>query len=177
MAAGKCKQFFLLLWKNWIIQRRKICCTVTEIVVPVLLSLILVLMRQSWDIEYERDVTVWPSFDVDALPYSAQFMPVRDETWSDDVRIGPPSSVDGGLQVDRGDHFDHAQYDTLQPPVARSLVYAPDTPRTQQLMTSVTQRLQLNQSGACTCVYGSRISLNIMVPGTPHAYCRDNTKK
>ena len=161
MAAGKCKQFVLLLWKNWIIQRRKICCTVTEIVVPVLLSLILVLIHLSWHTEHRRDVTTWTSFDVDALKDSAHhyYVVKRD-------RNGSRDAMKTGWSY-RSDRI----------PVARSLVYAPDTPLTQQLMTSVTQRLQLNQSGGCTCVYGSRMSLDIMVRGTPHAYCRDNTKK
>ena len=157
MAAGKGKQFVLLLWKNWMIQRRKICCTVTEIIVPVLLSLILVLIHLSWHTEHRRDVTTWTSFDVDALKDSAHhyYVVKRD-------RNGSRDAMKTGWSY-RSDRI----------PVARSLVYAPDTPLTQQLMTSVTQRLQLNQSGTLVCFGQGHFSVSIAWAVHAYLLCRN----
>lgn len=59
MAAGKPKQFLLLLWKNFIIQKRKKCCTIFEILIPLLLVIILVLIRLPIKKEAHPEATVW----------------------------------------------------------------------------------------------------------------------
>ena len=64
MAAGQKKQFLLLVWKNWIIQKRKILCTVCEICVPILLSVLLVLLRLEFKVKQHDSVTSWDSFQV-----------------------------------------------------------------------------------------------------------------
>ena len=56
-------QFLLLFWKNWIIQKRKVCCTIIEVAIPVALALILFLIRQLVDIENVGN-TIWENFDV-----------------------------------------------------------------------------------------------------------------
>ena len=68
MAAGLGRQFLLLFWKNWIIQKRKICCTVTEFVVPLVLIFILVLIRIAVDSDNIDEGRHWPAFNVSSLP-------------------------------------------------------------------------------------------------------------
>ena len=66
MAAGKGMQFLLLFWKNWIIQKRKVCCTIIEVAIPVALALILFLIRQQVDIENVGN-TIWSNFDIETI--------------------------------------------------------------------------------------------------------------
>ena len=68
MAAGKGRQFLLLFWKNWVIQKRKVCCTITELLIPMFLALILVLIRLAVDADQKTDPITWADFDVNDLP-------------------------------------------------------------------------------------------------------------
>ena len=68
MAAGLGKQFLLLFKKNWIIQKRKVCCTIVEIAVPIFLAMVLVLIRYFVAVEDIKDAITWADFDVDSLP-------------------------------------------------------------------------------------------------------------
>ncbi|KAL3853222.1 hypothetical protein ACJMK2_016778 [Sinanodonta woodiana] len=43
------KQFVLLLWKNFVLQKRKVCVTVFEIIIPIAFALILVFIRSLSD--------------------------------------------------------------------------------------------------------------------------------
>ncbi|CAG2244712.1 ABCA3 [Mytilus edulis] len=57
MASGG--QFLLLMWKNWTLQKRKICVTVFEILLPLFFGIILVLIRLLVDpTDYPQD-TIW----------------------------------------------------------------------------------------------------------------------
>ena len=59
MALGS--QFLLLLWKNWTLQKRKVCVTIFEILLPLFFGIILVLIRLLVKTtDYPND-TVWPS--------------------------------------------------------------------------------------------------------------------
>lgn len=58
-------QLLLLLWKNFVLQKRKICVTVFEILMPIFFAFLLVVFRI---IVSNTDVTtdtVWSSFTVD----------------------------------------------------------------------------------------------------------------
>lgn len=50
-------QFLLLLWKNWLLQRRKVLLTLFEIGLPTVFALILVLIRPRVSIENYPNVT------------------------------------------------------------------------------------------------------------------------
>lgn len=62
-------QFILLLWKNWVIQKRKPIVTVLEILLPVFFSFILIIIRQVVDAEDNQQPTEWERFQVDQLRY------------------------------------------------------------------------------------------------------------
>ena len=61
---GKGRQFLILFWKNWIIQKRKICCTIIEISTPVVLALLLFVVRLQVDVKH-RDAISWEEFSLD----------------------------------------------------------------------------------------------------------------
>lgn len=54
-------QFLLLLWKNWTLQKRKVCVTIFEILLPLFFGIILVLIRLLVKTtDYPND-TIWPT--------------------------------------------------------------------------------------------------------------------
>uniref|UniRef100_K1QVF6 ATP-binding cassette sub-family A member 3 n=1 Tax=Magallana gigas TaxID=29159 RepID=K1QVF6_MAGGI len=60
--AGVGRQFILLLWKNWLLQKRKACVTVFEIVMPIVFAVILVCIRLIAKNETISQSTIWPPF-------------------------------------------------------------------------------------------------------------------
>ena len=78
MTAGTGTKFYLLFKKNWIIQKRKICCTITEILIPVVLSLLLLALRQAITAK-DKDVSRWDEFSIEELPDG--LYPLRPEAW------------------------------------------------------------------------------------------------
>ena len=65
MAAGKGQQVLLLLWKNWLIQKRKILLTCFEIGLPTFFSLVLLLIRMRVKVDVTNEPTLWEAFSVD----------------------------------------------------------------------------------------------------------------
>jgi len=59
MALGR--QFLLLLWKNWTLQKRKVCVTVFEILLPLFFGTILVLIRLLVKTTDYPNNTIWPN--------------------------------------------------------------------------------------------------------------------
>ena len=56
------KQFLLLLWKNFVLQKRRVCVTVFEILMPIGFAGLFIIIRilaKSKDI---TEPTIWPSF-------------------------------------------------------------------------------------------------------------------
>lgn len=51
MVAGLPAQFLLLTWKNILLQRRKICVTVFEILLPLVFPIVLVIIRNLANLE------------------------------------------------------------------------------------------------------------------------------
>jgi hypothetical protein len=66
--AGSFKQLKLLLWKNYILQRRSILGTILELAVPALFAIILLPIRNIVDSDRILVSTVYDSFSVDRLP-------------------------------------------------------------------------------------------------------------
>ncbi|CAL9693308.1 unnamed protein product [Knipowitschia caucasica] len=62
------RQLKLLLWKNYLQQKRKILVTVIEILLPLLFSGILIGLRQRVPTSTFPNATVYESFEVDSLP-------------------------------------------------------------------------------------------------------------
>ena len=61
MALGR--QFLLLLWKNWTLQKRKVCVTVFEILIPLFFGTILVLIRLLVTTK-DHPTNTWPTQSV-----------------------------------------------------------------------------------------------------------------
>lgn len=56
------KQFFLLLWKNFVLQKRRVCVTVFEILMPIGFAALFVIIRVVAKSEKIEEPTIWPSF-------------------------------------------------------------------------------------------------------------------
>ncbi|KAM6914527.1 phospholipid-transporting ATPase ABCA3 [Lycodopsis pacificus] len=62
------RQFGLLLWKNYLQQKRQILVTLVEILLPLLFSGILIVLRQKVPFKDYPNATVYESYTVDVLP-------------------------------------------------------------------------------------------------------------
>ena len=62
--SNKVDQLSVLLWKNWLVQRRKPAITAVEILLPTVFSLILVIIRQHVPSTRYDSPTAWPGFSV-----------------------------------------------------------------------------------------------------------------
>ena len=67
MALGR--QFLLLLWKNWTLQKRKVCVTVFELLLPLFFGTLLVLFRRSVEPTDHPNNTIWPTQNFTRNPY------------------------------------------------------------------------------------------------------------
>ena len=65
---ARANQFGLLLWKNFLLQKRKVWVTVLEIALPAFFSLILIFIRQRVEATEVDQPSTWPEFHVDQLP-------------------------------------------------------------------------------------------------------------
>jgi len=61
---GKLAQFRLLLWKNYLLQRRKVLVTCLEIGLPTFFALILIFVRQRVECFRITNPTTWSEFAV-----------------------------------------------------------------------------------------------------------------
>ncbi|KAK6165163.1 hypothetical protein SNE40_023607 [Patella caerulea] len=68
MAASKGRQFLLLLWKNYLIQKRKKLLTFIEIAVPAFFAILLIVIRQIVLATDYPDVTTWERCEIDEMP-------------------------------------------------------------------------------------------------------------
>uniref|UniRef100_A0A8D3B2I6 ABC transporter domain-containing protein n=1 Tax=Scophthalmus maximus TaxID=52904 RepID=A0A8D3B2I6_SCOMX len=64
------RQFGLLVWKNYLQQKRQILVTLVEILLPLLFSGILIVLRQKVPFKDYPNATVYESYAVDTLPKS-----------------------------------------------------------------------------------------------------------
>ncbi|XP_058509003.1 phospholipid-transporting ATPase ABCA3 [Solea solea] len=62
------RQFGLLVWKNYLQQKRQILVTLVEILLPLLFSGILILLRQKVPFKDYPNATIYESYTVDTLP-------------------------------------------------------------------------------------------------------------
>jgi len=70
VAMGRAVQFRLLLWKNYMLQRRKILVTCFEIGIPALFALILIFVRLRVAFNDVAAPTVWKEFEVNSSLFS-----------------------------------------------------------------------------------------------------------
>ncbi|XP_074552265.1 phospholipid-transporting ATPase ABCA3 [Halichoeres trimaculatus] len=62
------RQFRLLVWKNYLQQKRQILVTLVEILLPLLFSGILIVLRQKVPFKDYPNATIYESYSVDTLP-------------------------------------------------------------------------------------------------------------
>ena len=72
MAISNAAQFALLLWKNWLLQKRRIVLTTFQILIPTLIALMLLIIRILVKSKLHRLPTIWNEFDPSVDP--ADFM-------------------------------------------------------------------------------------------------------
>lgn len=92
MVAGLPAQFLLLTWKNILLQRRKICVTVFEIVLPLVFPIVLVIIRNLANLEpklqeattYEKERIYYYSSNQEILyaPNTTVISGIMNETFS-----------------------------------------------------------------------------------------------
>lgn len=63
---GFFKQLGLLMWKNWLLQKRKVCVTVFEIILPLLFAILLLIVRFLIKTDPKDAPTVYSDFSVDS---------------------------------------------------------------------------------------------------------------
>lgn len=93
MALGS--QFLLLLWKNWTLQKRKICVTLFEVLLPLFFGLILVLIRLLVKTTDYPDNTIWqsPNFTKADLNYKNQILFAPNETLIENIMTDVKNSI------------------------------------------------------------------------------------
>ncbi|XP_065074348.1 phospholipid-transporting ATPase ABCA3-like [Ochlerotatus camptorhynchus] len=67
MGASSWEKFLLLLWKNWIIQKRHYVQTIFEILIPALSCAVLILIRGLVDPKVFSEPTVWNALPTDTI--------------------------------------------------------------------------------------------------------------
>lgn len=92
MVAGLPAQFLLLTWKNILLQRRKICVTVFEILLPLVFPIVLVIIRNLANLEpkleeattYEKERIYYYSSNQEILysPNTTVISGIMNETFS-----------------------------------------------------------------------------------------------
>ncbi|XP_034394624.1 ATP-binding cassette sub-family A member 3 isoform X2 [Cyclopterus lumpus] len=70
------RQFGLLLWKNYLQQKRQILVTLVEILLPLLFSGILIVLRQKVPFKDYPNATLYKSYAVDELPGVPSHLPL-----------------------------------------------------------------------------------------------------
>ena len=68
MAISNVAQFWLLLWKNWLLQKRRIVLTTFQIILPALFGLVLLGIRMLVDSKFVSLPTIWDSFEASMFP-------------------------------------------------------------------------------------------------------------
>jgi len=68
MAISHAAQFGLLLWKHWLVQKRRIILTLLFVFLPAILAIQLLVSRLLLKSQSVSQPTIWNSFNVSALP-------------------------------------------------------------------------------------------------------------
>jgi hypothetical protein len=95
MGTSNLRQFGLLLWKNWLLQKRQIVLTVFQVFLPALFALMLLVTRTFVNATFVAEPTVWNSFDANTTLPLNLVLPVQvsplDRQWR--VAFAPNVSV------------------------------------------------------------------------------------
>ena len=81
MAISNLAQFGLLLWKNWLLQKRRVVVTIFQIIIPVLFAVVLLGIRALVDSNFVEYPTTWESFEASTFPSRlTRYLNPRSET-------------------------------------------------------------------------------------------------
>ncbi|XP_072125690.1 phospholipid-transporting ATPase ABCA3 [Mobula birostris] len=69
---SRLRQLGLLLWKNYVLQKRQVLVTITEISLPLLFTAILIVLRQRVVSVQYPNATVYPPFNINDIPFFPQ---------------------------------------------------------------------------------------------------------
>jgi hypothetical protein len=95
---GRAAQLSLLLWKNYLLQRRKVFITCLEIGLPALFAIILILVRLRVTFNNITCPTVWDEFQVNSSLYNeGSFYNWKDKKWR--ISFTPNSSSVNELMI------------------------------------------------------------------------------
>ncbi|XP_061703260.1 phospholipid-transporting ATPase ABCA3 isoform X2 [Syngnathoides biaculeatus] len=129
MAIGR--QFGLLVWKNYLHQKRQILVTLVEIILPLLFSGILILLRQKVPFKDFPNATFYESFPVEALPRNflrhlqLAYVPANSSAVrqvAEDVRLNLALPSVHGFETEK--HFeDYVRNDPLSGLVLAAVVF------------------------------------------------------
>ncbi|XP_062583997.1 phospholipid-transporting ATPase ABCA3-like [Saccostrea cucullata] len=76
MVAGLFSQFLLLSWKNILLQRRKICVTVFEIILPLAFPVLLIVIRNLADYDFKiKEATTYEKESLATGYHSILYVP------------------------------------------------------------------------------------------------------
>jgi len=74
-------QLKLLIWKNFILQKRRPIATAVELILPILFSCLLIVIRTQIDITKNPNITQWNSYDINRLPEFDPTLVPANKTW------------------------------------------------------------------------------------------------
>eukprot|EP00057_Strongylocentrotus_purpuratus_P033371 XP_791165.4 PREDICTED: ATP-binding cassette sub-family A member 3 [Strongylocentrotus purpuratus] len=74
-------QLRLLLWKNFLLQLRRVIATIFEILIPVLFACILIGIRHAVDYTVYPNATVYDTFNINNLPHNLTIFPLPVTVW------------------------------------------------------------------------------------------------
>ena len=80
------RQLLLLLWKNWTLQKRSICVTLFEVLLPLFFGAILVLIRVLVKTTDFPNATIWPALNI-SNPSEVFFVQGQDILYSPNTSI------------------------------------------------------------------------------------------
>jgi len=103
MAISNVAQFGLLLWKNWLLQKRRVVMTTLQIIIPVLCALLLLVIRLLVESNFEPLPTIFDSFDASTSLPSNLSLPSRDVSYgvsnTSSFNLTVPSNSSGLLTL------------------------------------------------------------------------------
>ena len=140
MTISNAAQFWLLLWKNWLLQKRRIFTTAFQIISPAVFGLLLLLIRLSVDSKFVSEPTTWDSFEASTFPNLT--LPPHSETLFPTMTLSDNQTLPPNMTLTP---------DTMPPPnltaMGKSkwwLVFAPNTLKAaNRIATKVAQRLDM----------------------------------
>jgi len=94
MTISNTAQFGLLLWKNWILQKRRKVVTAFQILIPVLFAIILLLIRRIVDSEFIPSPNISSSFEAStSLPVTPPTLTLNRTLPDDPKNMSRPSTA------------------------------------------------------------------------------------